>query len=442
MSSMKTEVTEVSETRKHLSFEVPQEVVAAEIDRVARSYSKSARVAGFRPGKVPPNVVRQRYKDQILHDVAHDLIPRLVGEALHERGLEPVATPDITDVNIEEGHPLTFVADFETLPPIDPGDYTGLSLRKSPAVLEVGAVDRALEHLQQRHARWHPVEDRTAEMGDTLLVNLTRTRRTRLIALPGEERPAAPSPDDDKPEKMENATVELGASANPPGFDSNLLGTKAGDTRAFQIIYPPNYEIEDLKSATVDYEVSITAVRRQEILPLDDDFAKEVSELATLDELRSRVREDLQKGAEQEVEHQMRHELLRRLATRLKSAPEVLVNQEIDRRLEEFVRRLMEQGLDPMKVNIDWQEFREKQRAAATETVKSTLVIDEIARREAIAASDEDLAAEIEKFAEQGGRTPAAVRARLEKEGALDRLRSGIRREKTMAWLLEKANVT
>ncbi len=147
---MKTEFTEVSETRKHLSFEIPPDVVDAEIDRVAKGYSRSARVPGFRPGKVPAAVVKQRYRDQILYDVAHDLIPTVVGDALRERGLEPVATPDIRDVVIEEGQPLTFVADFETLPPIEPGDYTGLTLRKPPAVLEVGAVDRALEQLQQR----------------------------------------------------------------------------------------------------------------------------------------------------------------------------------------------------------------------------------------------------------------------------------------------------
>src|SRR5262249_28531766 len=142
---------------KQLTFEVPPDVVEAEIDRVARDYTRSARVPGFRPGKVPMGVVRQRYKDQILYDVAHDLIPRVVGEALRERGLAPVATPDIKDVVIEPGQPLTFLADFETLPPLDPGAYTGITLRKPPAVLEVGAVDHALEHLQQRYARWHPV---------------------------------------------------------------------------------------------------------------------------------------------------------------------------------------------------------------------------------------------------------------------------------------------
>jgi trigger factor len=125
----------------------------------------------------------------------------------------------------------------------------------------------------------------------------------------------------------------------------------------------------------------------------------------------------------------------------VKQAPEVLVDREVDRRLEELVRRLMEQGVDPMKANVDWQQFRDAQRQPAEETVKSTLVLDEIARREQVQATDEDVAAEIDRFAERSGRTPAAVRATLEKEGGLDRIRAGIRREKTMTWLLEKANI-
>jgi trigger factor len=442
MLVMKTELTEVSETRKHVTFEVPPDIVEAEIDRVAKDYSRSARVPGFRPGKVPARVVRQRYKDQILHDVAHDLIPRLVGGALRERGLEPVAAPDIKDVVLEEGRPLTFVADFETLPPIEPGDYTGLVLRKPPAVLEVGAVDGAIDQLRERHARWQPVEDRPAAAGDTLLLDLTRTRRARLIALPGEGELPADADKAGEPERLQNVTIEIGASANPPGFDDQLTGTAAGDTRSFPVTFPVTYEVEELRGATVDYEIAVKGIRRKELLPLDDDFAKEVSDVETMDALRERVREDLQKGAEADADHQVRHELLQRLSTRLSTPPEVLVEHEVDRRLEEFVRRLMEQGLDPMQVNMDWQDFRQRQRESALETVKSTLVLDEIARRESIAATDEDLNAEIAKFADRAGRTVTAVRAQLEKDGAVPRLLAGIRREKTMTWLLEHAQIS
>jgi trigger factor len=435
---MKTEFTEVSDTRKNLTFEIPSDVLDAEITRVAKGYSRTARVPGFRPGKVPAAVVRQRYREQILYDVAHDLIPKVVGEALRERGLEPVATPDIRDVVLEEGQPLTFVADFETMPLIEPGDYTGLTLRKPPAVLEVGAVDRALEQLRQRAARWHPVEDRASGTGDTLLLDLSRTRRTGLIQIPGEGPSRSP---DDHPEVMQNVSIELGAGANPPGFDAHLSGSRAGDTRAFTVTYPPDYEVQELAGATVDYDATIKGVRRKELLPLDDDFAKEVSDLETLDALRDRVRADLQKGAEHDAEHQVRHEVMQTLASRLKAAPEVLVNQEIDRRLEDFVRRLMEQGIDPVKAGIDWDDFRERQQGPSSDTVRATLVLDEIARRESIAATDEDVTREVERFGERAGRTPAAVRARLEKEGGLDRIRAGIRREKTMAWILEKAQI-
>jgi len=439
---MKAEFTEVSETRKHLSFEVPSEVVEAEIDRVARGYTRAAKVPGFRPGKVPAGVVKQRYKEQILYDVAHDLIPRLVGDALKERSLQPVATPDIRDVVLEEGRPLTFVADFETMPPVDPGTYVGITVRKPPAVLEVGAVDRALEQLRQRAARWHPVEDRPAAAGDTLLLNLTRTRRRRTIALPGEAEPPAAHPDDDKPETLQNVSVELGNAANPPGFDEHLTGTTAGDARSFTSTFPADYGVAELAGATVEYAITVNGIRRKELLALDDEFAKEVSELETLDALRERVKTDLHHEAEHDAEHSMRHDLLRELAGRLKTAPEVLVEREIDRRLEEFVRRLMEQGVDPTKAGVDWKEFRERQRQPAAETVRSTLVLDEIARREHIEATDDDVAKEIERFAERSGRTATAVRARLEKEDGLDRIRAGVQREKTMAWLVGKATIT
>jgi trigger factor len=435
---MKTEFTEVSETRKHLSFEVPPEIVDAEIARVSQSLSRSARVPGFRRGKVPVKLVRQRYKDQILQEVAEDLIPRLVGTALRERNLEPLTTPDVRDVVLEEGQPLTFLADFETLPPIEPGDYTGLSLTKPPAVLEVGAVDRALDVLQERHARWHPVDDRPSAVGDTLLLDLTRKTRGRLIAVPGEAAPEG----DGEPEVLENVSVELGNAANPPGFDGHLSGLTTGDTREFTITYPDDYEVAELKSATVDYTVTVKGMRQKELLPLDDDFAKEVSELETLEALRDHIRADLQHEADEQSTHQVRHALLAQLATRLPSAPEVLVEQEIDRRLEEFVRRVVDQGIDPSQINIDWRQFRERQREAALETVRSTLVIDEVARRESIAASDDDLAAEIEKFAVRAGRPAEVIRAHFEKEGSLPGLRAGIRREKTMAWLLERAQIS
>src|SRR6478735_5359290 len=172
---MKTEFIDVNETRKNLVVEIPSTTVDAEIDKVSRDYSKAARIPGFRPGKVPAKVVRQRFRDQILHDVAHGLIPRAVDEALRERGVEPVDTPDIRDVVVEEGQPLKFTATFDTVPPIDPGDYATLTLRRNGKAVDEAAVDQALAGLRDRGARYEPVEGRGVERGDSVLMDLVRT---------------------------------------------------------------------------------------------------------------------------------------------------------------------------------------------------------------------------------------------------------------------------
>jgi len=159
---MKNELIDVTATQKSLVIEIEREVVDSEIERVTRDYSRAAKVPGFRPGKVPAKVVRQRFRDQILHEVAHELVPRAVDDALRARGLEPIETPNVRDVEVEEGRPLKFTASFETVPPLDPGDYTALALRRRPATVEPEAVEQALGQLRERAARFDPVEGRAA----------------------------------------------------------------------------------------------------------------------------------------------------------------------------------------------------------------------------------------------------------------------------------------
>src|SRR5260370_24254727 len=171
---MKIELVDINETRKNLRVEIPTDVVDAEIDRIARDYSRKARIPGFRAGKGAACVIKQRYKDQILHDVAQDLIPRAVDDALRERGVEAVDTPDIRDVSVEEGHPLMFTASFDTVPPFEPGDYSTLSLVRPAARVEEEAVAQALERLRERAARHETVEGRGVDHGDTITVDLER----------------------------------------------------------------------------------------------------------------------------------------------------------------------------------------------------------------------------------------------------------------------------
>ena len=426
---MKTEFIDVSDTRKNLVVEIPSTVVDAEIDKVSRDYSKAARIPGFRPGKVPAKIVRQRFRDQILHDVAHGLIPRAVDEALRERGVEPVDTPDIRDVVVEEGQPLKFTATFDTVPAIDPGEYTTVQLRRVQKSVDEAAVDEALSKLRERSARYEPVENRGIQIGDSVLMDLVRT------AHGGSEADA-------KSDSHENVTVDIGGQANPPGFDDELKGLTSGTPKTFDIRYPDDYTIKELAGTTVTYDVTIKAVRKRTVPQLDDDFAKDVGDFESLAALRQRIREDLEHEKKDESDRELRADMMKQLAARVPfEVPHALLDREIDRRVEEFVRRLIDQQIDPMRTNINWEEFRERQRDAAAEAVRGALVLDEVARRENLTVSDADVDAEIARYAERTGRTPAAVRARLDKEGGIGRLYSGLRRERAIDFLLSRATI-
>ncbi len=384
---MKTEFQDVSETQKKITIEIPSDVVDAEIDRVARGYSKQARLPGFRPGKVPSNIIKQKFRDEIHHEVMHGLIPRAVEEALQERGIEPVSTPDIKDVSLREGEPLTFTADIETVPPFDPGDLSTISLKQHPSTITEDAIEKNLERLRERGAKFETVEGRPVSDGDTTVVDLDRTDP------------------DGKVDHHEGVSIELGAAGNPPGFDQNLLGMNSGEGKTFIIHFPEDYSVKDMANTDVTYKVTVKEIRRKVLPLLDDEFAKDIGDFESLTALRDRVRADMQADAEQHAKQHVRSDLLKQLGQRIGfELPPSLVDKEIERRLEEFARRLMDQGVDPRKAGIDWGQFREAQREPARDAVASALVLDEISRRENLTVGAEEVDKEI---AQADSGTPA-----------------------------------
>jgi trigger factor len=431
---MKTEFVDVNETRKNVRVEIPTDVVNAEIDRIARDYSRKARVPGFRPGKAPTRVIKQRFKDQILHDVAHDLIPRAMDDALRERGVEPVDAPDIREVTVLEGQPLTFTASFDTVPAFEPGDYGTVAVRRPSTRVEDEAVEEAMQRLRVRAARFEPVEGRGVDHGDTVALDLQRH---------AEAPPGGGGAESGAADTHNDVTVELGAKANPPGFDEQLLGLEPGARKTFTLHYPADYAVAELADTHVGYTVTIKGVKRRVLPELDDEFAKDLGEFETLEALRARVREDLEHEARHAAERELRAGLMKQLAARVPfEVPASLVEREIDRRVQDFARRIIEQQIDPRQAGVDWDAFRDSQREVAREAVASALVLDEVARREHLDATSEEVEQEIARFAERSGRAPAAVRAGLEKEGGLSRIWAGLRREKSIDFLMARATIT
>jgi len=422
---MKTEFTDVSETKKTLTIEIPSDIVDAEINKVAKDYSKQAKIPGFRPGKVPATIVKQRFKDQILHDVMHGLIPRAVEEALQERGIEPIDTPNIKDVELQEGQPLKFTAAVETVPAFDPGELGTLTATRPSTSVTDEAVDQTLQRLRERAAKFEPVEGRAIADGDTAVLDIDRQDA------------------DQAPDRHENVSIEIGGPANPPGFDANLVGLAAGDDKTFSIHFPADYAVKEMADTDVTYTVKVKDVRRKVLPDLDDEFAKDLGAFDSLAALRDKVRADLEEDARDSAQRQVRSTILKQLSERVTfDLPTSLVEREIDRRLEEFARQLMQQNVDPRQAGIDWSQFREAQREPARASVASALVLDEIARRENITVAGEDVDKEIDQFAARAGRTPAALRAQLEKEGGVARLYAGLRREKAVDLALTRATIT
>ena len=426
---MKSGITELSETRRRLDVEIPAADVDAAIDRLARRHRGRARVPGFRPGKVPMHIVRQRFKEDILHDAASDLVPAAVEAALQEHGVTAVDTPDVREISIDEGEPLTFHAIFEVMPSITALDYDALTLRRRPVTPEAGAEERALEQLRRRASRAVPVTDRPLETGDVATLDLSR-------------RPEGGGEGRRFDEPPQRATVELGSEGNPPGFDDELVGLSVGDSKSFELTYPEGSAPAELAGKRVTHEVTVREHHRREMPDLDDAFAKSFGDFESLEALKDSIGRDLRREAETETRRSVRRDLLRQLASRLTAeVPDALVEREIARRLEQVAAAMVRQGMDPRSANVDWNALREEQRGPSLEAVRASLVLDEVVRREEVSVGDEDVEQEIARHAERLGQTPAAVRARLDRDGGVDRLAESLRREKAIDLLLSRATI-
>ncbi len=215
-----------------------------------------------------------------------------------------------------------------------------------------------------------------------------------------------------------------------------------GTQKTFDVIFPSDYEVAEMAGARVEYAVDVTALRRRVLPALDDEFAKDLGEFGTLADLRGRIREDLEQDAERERTRRMRQQLLEQLAGRMTGeVPEGMVAREVDRRVEEFARRLMDQGVDPRQAAINWDEFRTQQQEPAVATVKSVLVLDAIAAQEQLEVSEEDLDADISGYATRAGRTLAEVKAQLAQQDQLESIRTGLLREKAVSHAMSRATI-
>jgi len=417
--------TAAATCRRELDLEIPADEVTKKLESVAKEFARVARVPGFRPGKAPVSLIRRRFADDIKGEVVQSLVPQRVEQAVTEQKLTPVSQPQVEQLDFTEGQPLKFRAVFEVLPEFELASYKDLDLEMPVMDVTDDDVTKEIESVRERSAAFAPVEGRPAENGDYVQLKINGTPEG------GGE-----------PIQADSVLCHIGAEETMEPFNENLRGANTGDHKNFDVAYPADYPDAKLVGKTYHYAVEVLGIKNKKLPELNDEFAKDVSDATTLDELKTKIREGL--------EHQRDHkhkELLREkvLAAIVKlhdfPVPESLVQHQMDVRLERFVRQLAGQGIDPRAVNFDWATLRNRQQERASDDVKAELIVDRIATAENIDINDEELNAELEHAATHSGESAAVIHARLTKQGTLDRMKAKLRSDKTLDWLAQNSRI-
>jgi len=414
-----------SGTKREIQVEVPAEEVTRETDTLIQKYQKLARLPGFRRGHVPASVIRQRFGEDIKSEVVDALVPRYFRRETDKQGLIPVSQPRVTDLHIHDGEPLRFKASFDILPEIKVDGYKELRADKAEIAVTDEEVEQALKNLQEQHATFTSVEGSALADGDFAQVSLD----------------GKPNDGDGKPVHMDEILVEIGGKNTMPEFTENLRGASAGDERTFDVVYPQDFSDKRLAGKTLTYTVKVHAIKQKNLPQLNDEFAKQLGEFSNLSEVRQRIREGMEADRKREAEREAKDKLIAGLIRRNDfDVPESLVDRQIDIRLERGLRALAAQGMKAEDIKkMDLNRLRAGQRDQAVQEVKASLLLDKVAQQENIQVSDAEIDREVEILAKQSKQTPEAIRARLTRDGALDRIRTRIRSDKTLDFLYHQS---
>jgi trigger factor len=418
-----TETT--NSNKREIEVEVPAQTVSQETETLIQKYQKLAKLPGFRRGHVPGSVIRMRFAEEIKSEVVDVLVPKFFRQEAEKKGLVPVSQPRISDLHIQQGEPLKFKASFEVMPAITVGGYKELRAEKPVIAVTDEEVEQTMKNIQEQRATFTSVEGRALADGDFAQVSLD----------------GKPKEGEGKPVHMDEVLVEVAGKTTMPEFTENLRGAGAGDERTFDVVYPADFSDQRLAGKTLNYTIKVQAIKQKHLPELNDEFAKEISEFSTLEEVRKQIRENMTAERQHEAEHQAKDKLVAELIKRNDfELPEALVERQIDLRLERGLRALAAQGMKAEDIKkMDIHRLRAGQRDQAVQEVKASLLLNQIAEEEKIEVTDQEIDREVEALAKQSKQSAEAIRTRLTREGVLDRIRGRIRNEKTLDFLYRQS---
>ena len=431
---MKTELIEISPTRKQIDVVIEPEAVRAVYDRISDKYAKGANVPGFRPGHAPRGVVRTRFKDQIRTELLRELLPDAVQKAVEEHKLAPLGEPELNLENTgglsELGEkPISFTVNVEVLPDIKLGDYKGLEVARRTRPVNDEDLDRVIESLRENSATLEPVEDRGAQPGDTVTANF----HGKFLNQP-----------DAEPIKVEDVDVVLGGPGVVSEITDNLTGAKPDDEKVFTVDYPADFSSKGLAGKQVEYTIKVSAVRIKELPELDDEWAQSLGEeIESLGDLRAKVRSDLESQTKNEADNKVRADLVRQIVEAHQlELPERLVEHQTEVRLESVVRDMIGQGIDPRNKELNWDKARDSLKEQASYDLRGSLLLERIADEEKIEVSEQEIDDEINAIAEASRQSPEQVRGILTKQGGERSIAGRLRNRKALEFLVANAKIT
>lgn len=408
---------------KHeVEITVPVDEVARETDRVIANIQQKAKLPGFRPGKAPVALIRAKFSRQVREDVLENLLPKFFKKKMEEEELQPVSRPSVKDVEFKEGEPLKFKAEFEVAPEIELKEYRGVLVHYHEPEVTDKDIDKRIAEIREQKAQYVNVEPRPVADGDYAVVSLDSVSGVA------------------EPIHQDEMQLKVGDPDTLPVFSETLRGMSPEEEKEFEVTYPEDYGKENLAGKTVRFRMKLKMIRTKELPELNDEFAQDLGDYPTLNDLREAIRKSIFQDREYAAQSKAKDELIERLVEAHDfPVPEAYVERQIESQLESQFRSLAERGIDPSKLKIDWNKLKEAQRPKALQAVKASLIVDKIAERESIHATNDEVDHEVQRIAKQEREPVAATRKKLEKEGLIGRIAYQIRSNKTMNFLFEHA---
>lgn len=426
-------VTDLSQCRKEISVEVPTEEVAPEFEKAYTAYSRYAKVPGFRPGRVPRGVLKQRFTKEVKDEVVSQLLPHALQHAITDKQLRVVGEPAILELSVAEGEPFRFKVGVEVLPDFELKSYKGLKATKRVVAVTDEQVEEVVNQYRQSNAEFVSIEDRPSQLGDTVSINITGKYL----------EPTNPAEEEEL--KTDDLQIELGGEGVQPEFTEALTGVKAGDVREFRVVYPEDFSSPGLAGKTLDFTANVVAVREKEIPEADDDFAQGLGQdFESIAQMRERIREGLTQAAEGRAENRLRNDLVEEMLKEYDfEVPPTLIQQQAMDNTRAFLNQMMQYGLSPHAArDWDWKSHMEREKARAEHDLRAALIIGKVGQAENVNVEAAEIDAEIAEMAAQMGQDPEELKATLTKDEAISTIADRLQHRKALDLIVNNSEIT